>query len=200
MAMAARSVLEVCDESQVKAPINKSAGGGRYWERGAEARWSGPSNGVSPYTSGSYRASAWSAGWRRAKSHAHRRKPNAARLAHPYRRNSDTLVRLVRRAKAGAVGVSALTMSISVGNSASTSTCEVGHCCCLPSPRAANRRRLRRFHSRASASPLPTAGHSRARRHTVDPALCWLTVKECSVADWQGLGDGGTAELSSFNV
>ena len=40
----------------------------------------------------------------------------------------------------------------------------------------------------------------RARRHTVDPALCWLTLKECPVAGWRGLGDGDTVELSSFNA
>ena len=86
----------------------------RHWERGADARWFGTSNGVNPYPSGSSRASAWSAGWSWAEHHADRRKPDVARLAHRYRRNSDTLVRLVRRANRGAVGVSALTMIAAV--------------------------------------------------------------------------------------
>ena len=99
------------------------------WERGADARWSGTATGHNPYPAGSLRASAWSAGWSWAEHHVNRRKPEASRLAHPYRRSSDTLVRLVRRANANAVGVSALDDDRGrLENSPSPSTREIVRC------------------------------------------------------------------------
>ena len=110
MAIAARGVLDHLRRIASHNTDKQVRGWRKHWERGADARWSGASNGVNPYPWNSYRASAWSAGWRWAEHRADRRKPHATRLAHPYRRNSDTLIRLVRRTNAGAVGVSALTI------------------------------------------------------------------------------------------
>ena len=62
-----------CVASQVETPINKSEGGESTGNGGADARWSGASNGVNPYPSGSSRASAWSAGWRWAEHRGDRR-------------------------------------------------------------------------------------------------------------------------------
>jgi len=110
MAIAARGVLDHLRRIASHNTDKQVRGWRKHWERGADARWSSASNGVNPYPPDSYRASAWSAGWRWAEHRADRRKPHATRLAHPYRRNSDTLIRLVRRTNAGAVGVSALTI------------------------------------------------------------------------------------------
>ena len=114
MAIGARRVLDNLRRIASQNTDKQVRGWRKHWERGADARWSGTSNGVNPYRSGSSRASAWSAGWRWAERHIDRRKPDAVRLAHSYRRSSDTLVRLVRGANAGAVGVSALTMIAAV--------------------------------------------------------------------------------------
>ena len=114
MAIAARGVLDHLRGIASQDTDKQVRGWRRHWQRGAEARWSGASNGVNPHPPGASHASAWSAGWRWAEHHADRRNPIAARIAHPYRRSSDTLVRLVRRASAGAVGVSALTMIAAV--------------------------------------------------------------------------------------
>jgi hypothetical protein len=114
MAIAARGVLDHLRGIASQDTDKQVRGWRRHWQRGAEARWSGASNGVNPHPPGASHASAWSAGWRWAEHHADLRNPTAARIAHPYRRSSDTLVRLVRRASAGAVGVSALTMIAAV--------------------------------------------------------------------------------------
>ena len=114
MATAARSVLDHLRRVASKNTDKQVRGWRKHWERGADAGWSGASNGVNPYPPDSYRASAWSAGWRWAEHRADRRKPDATRLAHPYRRNSDTLIRLVRRPNARAVGVSAVTIIAAV--------------------------------------------------------------------------------------
>jgi hypothetical protein len=114
MAIAARGVLDHLRRIAMQNSDRQVRGWRRDWERGADARWSGRSTGVNPYPSGSSRASAWSAGWRWADQQANRRRPRACRLAHPYRRSSDTLVRLVRGTNASAVGVSALTMIAAV--------------------------------------------------------------------------------------
>jgi len=114
MAIAARGVLDHLRRIASQDTDDQVRGWRRHWRRGAEARWSGASSGDHRYPAGSSQASAWCAGWRWADHHADRRQPNATRLAHPYRRNSDTLVRLVRRTNARAVGVSALRMIAAV--------------------------------------------------------------------------------------
>ena len=114
MAIAARGVLDHLRRIASHNTDKQVRGWRKHWERGAAARWSGASTGINPYGSGSSRASAWSAGWRWAEHHVNRRQPDACRLAHSYRRSSDTLVRLVRGANARAVGVSALTMIAAV--------------------------------------------------------------------------------------
>ena len=114
MGIAARGVMDRLRSIAGQSSDERVRGWRKHWERGADARWSGTSTGVNPYPSGSSRASAWSAGWSWAAHHDDRRTPDSSRLAHPYRRSSDTLVRLVRRANAGAFGVSALTMIAAV--------------------------------------------------------------------------------------
>ena len=85
----------------------------KHWQQGARARWSRTSPGnTNPHSSGSTPAAAWSAGWNWAERNPDRRDPQPARLAHPHRRTTDTLPRLLRHAKAGAVGVSLLTVFV----------------------------------------------------------------------------------------
>src|SRR4029453_13810283 len=80
------------------------------WRRGAEDGWAGAAPAANPFRSGSSGHSAWAAGWNWAKNHPDRRRQDALVLAHPHRRTSDTIARLVRRATARAVGLSALTL------------------------------------------------------------------------------------------
>ena len=114
MTIAARGVLDRLRRIGSQDSDRQVRGWRKHWERGAAARWSGRSTGVNPYSPGSSRASAWNAGWSWAEQHVNRRTRQAARLAHPHRRSSDTLVRLVRGADARAAGVSALTMLAAV--------------------------------------------------------------------------------------
>ena len=80
------------------------------WRQGAEAKWSGTSSEAKPTATVSATAGAWMAGWTWAERHQDRRQPKAFGLAHPHRRSTDTLPELMRHAKAGVVGVSALTL------------------------------------------------------------------------------------------
>ena len=81
------------------------------WRRGAEARWSGQFSAVNPHPAGSDRAAAWMAGWDWAERRPNRRETTQSRLAHPHRRSTDTLPQLVvRHARAGAIGISAVTL------------------------------------------------------------------------------------------
>ena len=114
MAIAARGVLDHLRRMASENGDSQVRDWRKHWEQGANARWSGASTGINPYPSGSSRASAYKAGWRWAERHLNRREPDASRLAHPYRRRSDTLVRLVRGANPRALGVSALTMIAAV--------------------------------------------------------------------------------------
>jgi hypothetical protein len=83
----------------------------RTWVSGAEGRWAGTSLLVNPHKPGSSRATAWRAGWHWADGQPDRRRPGQVRFAHPYRRSTDSSARRVRRAQAGAVGVSMLTIA-----------------------------------------------------------------------------------------
>lgn len=78
------------------------------WAHGARARWSGAES-RSPHAPGSRRAAAWEAGWRWADRQPDRRRGQTS-LAHPHRRRTDTIPRLVRGARAGALGLSMLTL------------------------------------------------------------------------------------------
>jgi len=78
------------------------------WRQGAEAKWSGTE--ANPSRAGSATAEAWMAGWTWAERHQDRRRPMTVGLAHPHRRSTDTMPQLLRHARAGAVGVSALTL------------------------------------------------------------------------------------------
>jgi hypothetical protein len=82
----------------------------RQWRRGADARWSGLAADTNPNPPGSDRSAAWSAGWSWAEHHPDRRLTSQSRLAHPHRRVTDTFPRLMRHARTGAIGVSALTV------------------------------------------------------------------------------------------
>jgi hypothetical protein len=81
------------------------------WITGAQAKWAGTSAVRNPHQAGSRRAAAWEAGWRWAEQHPDRRHNSVARFAHPHRRSTDNSGHLVRRATAGAAGLSALTLA-----------------------------------------------------------------------------------------
>jgi hypothetical protein len=83
----------------------------RTWVSGAESRWGGKPLPANPHKPGSSRAAAWRAGWHWADSQPDRRQPRAVRLAHQYRRRTDSPSRLVRSAQAGALGLSVLTIA-----------------------------------------------------------------------------------------
>lgn len=80
------------------------------WLRGAEAGWAGASPAANPFRAGSSPHSAWTAGWNWARNNPDRRRQIVSGLAHPYRRITDTMPRLIRGATASAVGLSALTI------------------------------------------------------------------------------------------
>ena len=80
------------------------------WRQGAENGWAGAPSAANPFPSGSPHHAAWAAGWNWAQKHPDRRRQVLSRLAHPHRRTNDTVARLVRGAKASAVGLSALTL------------------------------------------------------------------------------------------
>ena len=83
----------------------------RTWVSGAESQWAGISLLANPYKDDSSRAAAWRAGWHWAESQPDRRQPDQVRFAHSHRRSNDRSSRLVRRAQAGAVGLSMLTVA-----------------------------------------------------------------------------------------
>jgi len=81
------------------------------WVRGADSRWSGASLLTNPYKAGSSGAAAWRAGWHWADRQPDRRHSTPVRFAHAHRRRADGSSHLVRRAQAGAVGLSVLTIA-----------------------------------------------------------------------------------------
>jgi hypothetical protein len=81
------------------------------WAGGARARWSGTGFIHNPHEPRSPSAAAWAAGWRWAEQQPDRRRSDVVRLAHPYRRSTDTPARVIRTARAGAVGLSVLTLA-----------------------------------------------------------------------------------------
>jgi hypothetical protein len=80
------------------------------WQLGAQARWAGKGVNNNPSRPGSKAFAAWSAGWTWAGHHPDRRGSGQSGLAHPYRRSSDTLMRLVRQPGGSAIGLSAITV------------------------------------------------------------------------------------------
>jgi hypothetical protein len=81
------------------------------WVSGAESRWAGASVLANPHKGGTTRAAAWRAGWHWADRQPDRRQPDNVRFAHAHRRRTDRASPLVRRAQAGAVGLSMLTIA-----------------------------------------------------------------------------------------
>src|SRR4051812_13960403 len=81
------------------------------WVTGAESRWAGKSLLENPHPSSSPRAAAWRAGWHWAERQPDRRQSTLVRFAHQHRRRTDRSSVLVRRAQAGAVGLSVLTVA-----------------------------------------------------------------------------------------
>ena len=86
------------------------------WVSGAESRWTGASALANPHQAGTTRAAAWRAGWHWADLQPDRRQPDNVRFAHAHRRRTNRASPLrpsplVRRAQAGAVGLSMLTIA-----------------------------------------------------------------------------------------
>jgi hypothetical protein len=80
------------------------------WRQGAENGWAGEPLAANPFSPDSPHHPAWTAGWNWSQTHPDRRREVASGLAHPHRRASDTITRLIRRASLGPVGLSALTV------------------------------------------------------------------------------------------
>ena len=78
----------------------------KAWIAGAEARWSKASSN-NPFTDDPSRA-AWNAGHLWAAENPNRRTTNHVRLAHPLRRVTDTMPRVVRAVEIGAIGLGVL--------------------------------------------------------------------------------------------
>ena len=78
----------------------------KAWIAGAEARWS-KRPAQNPFTGDPSRA-AWNAGHLWAADHPDRRTTNYIRLAHPHRRSTDKISRVVRAAEIGAIGLGVL--------------------------------------------------------------------------------------------
>jgi acyl transferase domain-containing protein len=78
----------------------------KAWIAGAEARWSNLST-KNPHASDPSRA-AWNAGHLWAADNPDRRTNNHIRLAHPLRRSTDTVPRVVRAVEIGAIGLGVL--------------------------------------------------------------------------------------------
>ena len=78
----------------------------KAWIAGAEARWSNASAN-NPFTDEPSRA-AWNAGHLWARDNPNRRDTNQVRLAHPFRRSTDTMPRVVRAVEIGAIGLGVL--------------------------------------------------------------------------------------------
>ena len=79
------------------------------WVAGAQANWSRVPDRANPYRFGSDEEKAWFAGWAWAQRNPDRRRADVIRFAHPRRRKTDTLSRLVRRGTSTA-GITALTL------------------------------------------------------------------------------------------
>ena len=81
----------------------------RAWIAGAEARWSNASNAMTknPFSRDPSRA-AWNAGHLWAADNPDRRTTDHIRLAHPLRRSTDTVSRVVRAAEIGVIGIGML--------------------------------------------------------------------------------------------
>jgi hypothetical protein len=77
----------------------------KAWIAGAHARWS--TGGKNPYPEDPARA-AWNAGHLWAADNPDRRRKDHMRLAHPLRRSTDTLPRVVRAVEIGALGFGVL--------------------------------------------------------------------------------------------
>lgn len=80
------------------------------WRQGAENAWAGAAFAANPFATESPHHSAWAAGWNWARNHPDRRREGASGLAHPHRRATDTITRLIRKASLSPVGLSALTV------------------------------------------------------------------------------------------
>jgi acyl transferase domain-containing protein len=78
----------------------------KAWMAGAEARWSNLSM-KNPHASDPSRA-AWNAGHLWAADNPDRRITNHIRLAHPLRRSTDSVPRVVRAVQIGAIGIGVL--------------------------------------------------------------------------------------------
>ena len=78
----------------------------KAWIAGAEARWS-KTQANNPFTGDPSRA-AWNAGHRWAADNPDRRTTIPIRLAHPLRRSTDTMPRVVRAVEIGAIGLGVL--------------------------------------------------------------------------------------------
>jgi hypothetical protein len=94
------------DTQGVRVQVWKDA-----WAAGARARWTGVAFDRNPHELKAPSAAAWSAGWRWAEHQPDRRRAEVVRFAHPYRRSTDTPTRVIRSARAGAVGLSVLTLA-----------------------------------------------------------------------------------------
>lgn len=81
------------------------------WVRGAKARWAGTPTDKNPYDARTTRGVAWFAGWRWADRQPDRRAARPIRLAHPHRRNTDVVSRLIRHAPTEAVGLSMVALA-----------------------------------------------------------------------------------------
>jgi hypothetical protein len=78
----------------------------KAWLAGAEARWSNGST-KNPHAGDPSRA-AWNAGHLWAADNPNRRTSNHIRLAHPLRRQTDSVPRVVRVVEIGAIGLGVL--------------------------------------------------------------------------------------------
>jgi acyl transferase domain-containing protein len=78
----------------------------KAWMAGAEVRWANLST-KNPHTSDPSRA-AWNAGHMWAAANPDRRTTDHIRLAHPLRRSTDTVPRVVRAVEIGAIGIGVL--------------------------------------------------------------------------------------------
>ena len=85
------------------------------WLEGAKAAWAPDHRPTNPYSDGLQR-SAWAAGWNWAGQNPDRRSQKPERMAHPYRRSTDSnLPRNLKRAAAvGATGVTIFALSRAV--------------------------------------------------------------------------------------
>ena len=78
----------------------------KAWIAGAQARWSNGSK-PNPFTDDPSRA-AWNAGHLWAADNPNRRTNDHMRLAHPLRRSTDTVPRVMRFVEIGALGLGAM--------------------------------------------------------------------------------------------